>query len=116
MLPPRLIPGIERAGVVHRIVAADDFARSHPGGALGRKLLTHVSDVMRQGDDVPRVGVQAGLMELMRVISAKGLGMSAIVDQFAKGADPGTKAADGDAKLVNCLIIFGLFDGRFIGA
>ena len=59
---------------------ADDFARSHPGGALGRKLLTHVSDVMRQGDDVPRVGLQAGLMELMRVISAKGLGMSAIVD------------------------------------
>ena len=59
---------------------ADDFARSHPGGALGRKLLTHVSDVMRHGDDVPRVGLQAGLMELMRVISAKGLGMSAIVD------------------------------------
>jgi arabinose-5-phosphate isomerase len=59
---------------------ADDFARSHPGGALGRKLLTHVSDVMRSGDDAPRVGLDAGLMDLMREISAKGLGMSAIVD------------------------------------
>src|SRR3990167_3446867 len=59
---------------------ADDFARSHPGGALGRKLLTHVSDVMRSGDAVPRVSREAGLMDLMREISAKGLGMSAIVD------------------------------------
>jgi arabinose-5-phosphate isomerase len=59
---------------------ADDFARSHPGGALGRKLLTHVGDVMRSGDAVPRVGPGAGLMDLMREISAKGLGMSAIVD------------------------------------
>src|SRR3990167_651156 len=59
---------------------ADDFARSHPGGALGRKLLTHVSDVMRQGDDVPRVRLDADLMTLMREISAKGLGMSAVVD------------------------------------
>lgn len=60
---------------------ADDFARSHPGGALGRKLLTHVSDVMRMGDDVPRVGREADLMTLMREISAKGLGMSAVVDE-----------------------------------
>ncbi|QHE88678.1 KpsF/GutQ family sugar-phosphate isomerase [Hydrogenophaga sp. BPS33] len=59
---------------------ADDFARSHPGGALGRKLLTHVSDVMRSADAVPRIGPDAGLMDLMREISAKGLGMSAIVD------------------------------------
>src|SRR5690606_2801348 len=59
---------------------ADDFARSHPGGALGRKLLTHVNDVMRQGDAVPRVAPGVGLMELMREISAKGLGMSAIVE------------------------------------
>jgi arabinose-5-phosphate isomerase len=57
---------------------ADDFARSHPGGALGRKLLTHVSDVMRSGADVPRVAPDASLMDLMREISAKGLGMSAI--------------------------------------
>jgi len=59
---------------------ADDFARSHPGGALGRKLLTHVSDVMRQGTEVPRVPPETDLMALMREISAKGLGMSAVVD------------------------------------
>ena len=59
---------------------ADDFARSHPGGALGRKLLTHVGDVMRRDEAVPRVVPGAGLMDLMREISAKGLGMSAIVD------------------------------------
>ena len=59
---------------------ADDFARSHPGGTLGRKLLTHVRDVMRTGDALPRVTLEAGLMTLMREISAKGLGASAIVD------------------------------------
>ncbi len=59
---------------------AEDFARSHPGGALGRKLLTHVSDVMRSGDAVPRVAPQAGFSELMREMSAKGLGATAIVD------------------------------------
>jgi arabinose-5-phosphate isomerase len=58
----------------------EDFARSHPGGALGRKLLTHVSDVMRSGDAVPRVPAEASLSELMREMSAKGLGASAIVD------------------------------------
>jgi len=59
---------------------ADDFARSHPGGALGRKLLTHVSDVMRSGDEAPRVDMDTGLMDVMREISAKGLGMTAVVD------------------------------------
>jgi arabinose-5-phosphate isomerase len=59
---------------------AEDFARSHPGGALGRKLLTHVSDVMRRGDAVPRVRPEAGFGELMREMSAKGLGATAIVD------------------------------------
>ncbi|MDB5892514.1 MAG: arabinose-5-phosphate isomerase [Rhodoferax sp.] len=59
---------------------ADDFARSHPGGALGRKLLTHVGDVMRTGDGVPRVGPEASFGELMREMSGKGLGASAIVD------------------------------------
>lgn len=58
----------------------EDFARSHPGGALGRKLLTHVSDVMRTGDDLPAVGPDAGFSELMREMSAKGLGASAVVD------------------------------------
>jgi arabinose-5-phosphate isomerase len=59
---------------------AEDFARSHPGGALGRKLLTHVSDVMRSGEAVPRVSPDAGFSTLMREMSAKGLGATAIVD------------------------------------
>lgn len=58
----------------------EDFARSHPGGSLGRKLLTHVRDVMRSGDAVPRVSQSATLMTLMREMSAKGLGASAVVD------------------------------------
>ena len=59
---------------------AEDFARSHPGGALGRKLLTHVGDVMRTGDQVPRVAPDAGFSALMREMSDKGLGAAAIVD------------------------------------
>jgi len=59
---------------------ADDFARSHPGGSLGRRLLLHVEDVMRKGDDLPMVGpdtpLSAGLLEMSR----KGLGMTTIVD------------------------------------
>ena len=58
----------------------EDFARSHPGGALGRKLLTHVSDVMRTGEQVPSVARDASFSELMREMSVKGLGASAVVD------------------------------------
>jgi arabinose-5-phosphate isomerase len=58
----------------------EDFARSHPGGSLGRKLLTHVSDVMRSGQAIPQVAPNASLTELMREMSAKGLGASAVVD------------------------------------
>jgi len=58
----------------------EDFARSHPGGALGRKLLTHLSDVMRSGGQVPRVQADAGFSELMREMSRTGLGASAVVD------------------------------------
>ena len=58
----------------------EDFARSHPGGSLGRKLLTHVADVMRSGEAVPAVRPDASLSELMREMSAKGLGASAVVD------------------------------------
>lgn len=57
-----------------------DFARSHPGGALGRKLLTHVHDVMRSGDKVPRVSPETVLTDAMREMSAKGIGCTAIVD------------------------------------
>ena len=63
---------------------AEDFARSHPGGSLGRRLLTHVSDVMRSGDAVPHVLPTASFSELMREMSAKGLGASAIVDADQK--------------------------------
>jgi arabinose-5-phosphate isomerase len=60
---------------------AEDFARSHPGGSLGRRLLTHVEDVMRKGDQVPHVLPHASFTELMREMSQKGLGASAIVDE-----------------------------------
>ena len=63
---------------------AEDFARSHPGGALGRKLLTHVSDVMRTGDAVPKVPAQASFSELMREMSIKGLGATAVVDDGSR--------------------------------
>ncbi len=59
---------------------AEDFARSHPGGSLGRKLLTHVTDVMRSGDAVPSVAPDANFSVLMREMSAKGLGATAVVD------------------------------------
>jgi arabinose-5-phosphate isomerase len=58
----------------------EDFARSHPGGALGRKLLTHLADVMRAGNAVPRVGPDTSFTDLMREMSVKGLGASAVVD------------------------------------
>ena len=74
---------------------AEDFARSHPGGALGRKLLTHVSDVMRSGAEVPQVPPTASFGELMREMSAKGLGASAIVDE--RGAVLGI-FTDGDLR------------------
>ena len=60
---------------------AEDFARSHPGGALGRRLLTHVSDVMRTGDALPQVGPRASFSALMREMSAKGFGATAVVNE-----------------------------------
>ena len=63
---------------------AEDFARSHPGGSLGRRLLTHVEDVMRKGDQVPYVLPDASFTDLMREMSQKGLGASAIVDEHHK--------------------------------
>jgi 8-oxo-dGTP pyrophosphatase MutT (NUDIX family) len=58
----------------------EDFARSHPGGSLGRKLLTHVADVMRKGADVPQVGPDAEFTALMREMSSKGLGATSVTD------------------------------------
>ena len=59
---------------------ADDFARSHPAGALGRRLLLHIADVMHAGADVPRVGADATLSEALVEMSRKRLGMTAVVD------------------------------------
>ncbi len=73
----------------------EDFARSHPGGSLGRRLLTHVSDVMRSGDAVPRVAPEASFSELMQEMSRKGLGASAVVD--AAGRPVGV-FTDGDLR------------------
>ena len=58
----------------------EDFARSHPGGSLGRKLLLHVEDVMRTGEQLPRVTVDTSLHDGLIEMSAKGLGMTTIVD------------------------------------
>ena len=59
---------------------ADDFARSHPAGALGRRLLLHITDVMHVGDDVPKVGPAASISEALVEMSRKRLGMTAVVD------------------------------------
>ena len=59
----------------------EDFARSHPGGSLGRKLLMHVRDLMRSGDELPRVGPATGVPEMLREISDKGLGFTAVLGQ-----------------------------------
>lgn len=59
---------------------AEDFARSHPGGALGRRLLTHVADVMRSGAEMPTVAPDTPLADMMREMSAKG-GLAAVVDE-----------------------------------
>jgi arabinose-5-phosphate isomerase len=57
-----------------------DFARSHPGGALGRKLLIHVRDLMRSGGAVPRVAPEASFTEMLREMTGKGLGFTAVAD------------------------------------
>jgi arabinose-5-phosphate isomerase len=59
---------------------AEDFARSHPGGALGRKLLVLVADLMVRGDALPRVAPEAPFIDMMRTMSAKGLGAALVVD------------------------------------
>ena len=58
----------------------DDFARSHPGGALGRRLLTRVVDIMRQGGALPTVHENATIFEALEEISRKGMGMTAVLD------------------------------------
>ncbi|MFO1270671.1 MAG: KpsF/GutQ family sugar-phosphate isomerase [Rubrivivax sp.] len=73
----------------------EDFARSHPGGSLGRKLLMHVRDLMRSGDAVPRVAPATGFNELLREMTGKGLGFTAVVDAAGRPAGIFT---DGDLR------------------
>ena len=58
----------------------NDFALSHPGGSLGRRLLLHVRDIMHAGERVPKVAKTASLRDALVEMTAKGLGMTAIVD------------------------------------
>lgn len=60
--------------------SAQDFARSHPGGKLGRRLLVRVSDVMHTGTELPMVDIESSLTDALLEMSAKGLGMTAVVD------------------------------------
>jgi arabinose-5-phosphate isomerase len=82
----------------------EDFARSHPGGTLGRRLLLHVEDVMRSGDDLPRVKPDTPLREGLFEMSRKGLGMTTIVDDTGRVVGVFTdgdlrRALDGQADL-----------------
>jgi arabinose-5-phosphate isomerase len=73
----------------------EDFARSHPGGSLGRKLLIHVRDLMRSGDALPRVGPHASFIAMLGEMTGKGLGFTAVVD--AEGRAVGI-FTDGDLR------------------
>lgn len=59
---------------------ADDFARSHPAGALGRRLLLHIADIMHRGDAIPRVNAEASVSTALMEMSRTGLGIIAVVD------------------------------------
>ena len=73
----------------------EDFARSHPGGTLGRRLLLHVDDLMHTGESIPRVAIGTPLSKGLLEMSRKGLGMTAIVDKDGKLAGVFT---DGDLR------------------
>ena len=73
----------------------DDFARSHPGGALGRRLLTMVSDIMRKGDDIPVVTADTLLRDALFEITKKGIAMTSVVDHEGRAIGVFT---DGDLR------------------
>jgi arabinose-5-phosphate isomerase len=75
--------------------SADDFARTHPGGSLGRRLLVHVRDVMHSGEALPRIGLDAPLKAALLEMTRKGLGMTAVVDESGRVAGIFT---DGDLR------------------
>jgi arabinose-5-phosphate isomerase len=62
----------------------DDFARSHPAGVLGRKLLLHISDIMHTGEDMPRCAPESTVSEAIVEMTRKRLGLSAVVDAELK--------------------------------
>ena len=62
----------------------EDFARSHPGGSLGRKLLTHVRDVMRSGAEAPKININASITDALLEITAKRMGMTVVTDDEDK--------------------------------
>lgn len=74
---------------------AEDFARTHPGGSLGRRLLVHVRDVMHGGADLPTVKVAASLKDALLEMTRKGLGMTAVIDDAGRLAGIFT---DGDLR------------------
>jgi arabinose-5-phosphate isomerase len=86
--------------------SVEDFARSHPGGSLGRRLLTHVRDVMRSGADVPAVSLAATLADAVIEMSGKGMGMTAVID-----ADGRVEGIFTDGDLRRCLARVGDFRG-----
>jgi arabinose-5-phosphate isomerase len=73
----------------------DDFAKSHPGGALGRRLLLHISDIMHVDSEIPQVDSQASLRDGLVEMTKKGLGMTVVVDGQDKIAGVYT---DGDLR------------------
>ncbi len=75
----------------------EDFARSHPGGALGRKLLTRVADVMRQGDALPLVTPETAIPDALHEMSAKGMGMTIVINPDNK---PVGVFTDGDLRRI----------------
>ena len=77
--------------------SAEDFALSHPGGSLGRKLLLRLDDVMHRDDQVPIVSQHASIKDALLEISKKGLGMTAVVDDSGKLAGIFT---DGDLRRI----------------
>jgi len=73
----------------------DDFARSHPAGSLGRKLLMHVADLMHRGDEVPRVELEARVPQMLREMTRTGFGFTAVVEADGRVAGIFT---DGDLR------------------
>ncbi len=62
----------------------EDFARSHPAGQLGRRILLHIQDIMHSGEDIPRINEQSSISQAIVEMTRKRLGMTAVVDDSGK--------------------------------